>query len=114
MIDYIQQHGGKVQSILFCPHHPDDRCTCRKPLTGMYDELTQRMNVNLKGVYSIGDSVRDLIAAKNAGATPVLVKTGNGRKSLKEITSKAELGLASTPVFSSLSDFTDALLAHDI
>lgn len=114
MIDYIQQHGGKVQSILFCPHHPDDHCNCRKPLTGMYDELAQRTNVNLKGVYSVGDSVRDLVAAKNSGAKPVLVKTGNGRKSLKEINSNAELDLVSTPVFDNLSGFTDALLAHDI
>ena len=40
MIDYVQQHGGKIQSILFCPHHPDDDCTCRKPLPGMYHELS--------------------------------------------------------------------------
>lgn len=114
MIDYVQQHGGKIQSIFFCPHHPDDGCDCRKPLTGMYQELAKRLNVNFNGVYSVGDSVRDLVAAKNAGASPVLVKTGNGRKSIKEIASNDELGLDSTPVYDNLASFTDALLKHDI
>lgn len=114
MIDYIQQYGGKVQSILFCPHHPDDNCDCRKPLTGMYDDLAKRMNINFNGVYSVGDSVRDLVAAKAAGASPVLVKTGNGRKSFKKIMSDNELSLESTPVFDNLASFADALLKHDI
>jgi len=39
MIDYVQQYGGKIQTVLFCPHHPDEGCECRKPLTGLYQEL---------------------------------------------------------------------------
>lgn len=114
MIDYVQQHGGKIQKILFCPHHPDDGCECRKPLTGMYDELAKRLSIHFNGVYSVGDSVRDLIAAHNAGAKPVLVKTGNGRKSLKEINANEHLGLNTAPVFDNLAGFVDALLKHDI
>lgn len=114
MIDFVQQHGGKLQTILFCPHHPDDGCKCRKPLKGMYDELAKRLSLNFNGVYSVGDSVRDLLAAQAAGANPVLVKTGNGRKSLKEINSNEDLGLASAPVFDNLAGFVDALLKHDI
>lgn len=114
MIDYVQQHGGKIHSILFCPHHPDDGCDCRKPLSGMYDEFAKRLSINFNGVYSVGDSVRDLLAAKSAGALPVLVKTGNGRKSLKEIHNNDELGLNSAPVFDNLASFTDALLQNNI
>jgi len=114
MIDYVQQHGGKIQSILFCPHHPDDDCHCRKPLSGMYDELASRLNVNYHGVFSVGDSIRDLQAAKNAGARPVLVKTGNGKKSLKEINTRGDIDLDGTMVFDNLADFTDALLKEEI
>jgi len=76
----------------------------------MYQELAERLNISFSNVYSVGDSVRDLLAAKTAGAKPVLVKTGNGKKSLKEIENTPDLGLSSTPVFDNLSSFADALL----
>ncbi len=114
MLDYVRQHGGKINSILFCPHHPDDGCACRKPLSGMYDELGRRLNTHFQDVYSIGDSTRDLIAAKNAGAKPVLVKTGNGKKSLKHIKDNPDLNLDGTLVFESLADFADVLLNLEI
>lgn len=114
MIEHVQQHGGKIQSILFCPHHPDDNCECRKPKHGMYKELGERLNTSFKGVYSVGDSVRDLLAARTAGAHPVLVKSGNGRKSLKEIAADTEIDLDGTLVFDNLAGFVDALLAEDI
>lgn len=113
MIDYIQQYGGKIQSILFCPHLPDDDCECRKPKDGMYKELASRLNISFSDVYSVGDSVRDLLAAKKAGALPVLVKTGNGKKSVKQISSELTLGLNDTPVFDNLSSFTNALLSKN-
>ncbi len=114
MIDYVQQYGGKIQSVLFCPHHPDDDCTCRKPLTGLYQELADRLNINFSNIYSIGDSIRDLVAAKNAGAQPVLVRTGNGKKSLKTIANDPELNLDGTLVFDNLASFADALLKDEL
>jgi len=120
MLDYIQQHGGKIQIILFCPHHPDDECECRKPKTGLYEELTKRLNIDLTGTYSVGDSLRDLIAAKSAGASPILVKTGNGRKTVKELkhqqnqSEKHRLSLDDINVFGSLAKFVDALLSDKI
>lgn len=114
MIEHLRQLGGQIQTILFCPHHPDDGCECRKPLTGMYDELSRHLSITFKDVYSVGDSVRDLQAAKSAGAKPVLVKTGNGRKSLKTISDNPDLKLDGTLVFDNLSCFVDALLAKEI
>ena len=114
MIDHVQQHGGRIESILFCPHHPDDECDCRKPKTGLYKELAERLNITFNGVFSVGDSVRDLIAARDAGANPVLVKTGNGRKSLKQIAADPALELDGTLVFANLAAFVDALLDDEI
>lgn len=114
MIDYVQQHGGKIQSVLFCPHHPDDDCACRKPLAGLYHELASRLNINFNGVYSVGDSVRDLLAAKSAGAKPVLVKTGNGKATLKKIANDPAIELDGTLVFDNLAAFTDMLLKQEI
>ena len=76
----VHQAGGRIDAIFFCPHAGDANCECRKPKPGMLLEIAKRMNVELEGVPVVGDSLRDLQAAAAAGARPVLVLTGKGRK----------------------------------
>lgn len=114
MIDYVHQRGGKIQSVLFCPHHPHDNCACRKPEIGLYRELAQRLKISFTDIYSVGDSLRDLQAAHSAGAKPILVKTGNGRKTASLIKLREHTALKNTPTFADLEKFTNALLAHEI
>ena len=47
-------------------------------------EWLDKINVDLKGVFAVGDSLRDLEAAVTAGALPILVLTGKGEKTLAE------------------------------
>jgi len=76
----VHQAGGRIDAIFFCPHPADAGCDCRKPKPGMLLEIARRMNVDLEDVPMVGDSRKDLDAAVAAGARPVLVLTGNGRK----------------------------------
>ena len=76
----LAQIGGRIDAIFFCPHAHDAGCNCRKPRSGLLDEIASRFNVDLKGVPSIGDALRDLQAAAAVGAAPILVLTGKGRK----------------------------------
>ena len=79
----VDQAGGSIDAITFCPHTPEDNCNCRKPKAGMILDIYERFNVdNTSEVMMIGDSIRDLEAITNAGGIPVLVKTGNGKKTL--------------------------------
>lgn len=110
MIDYIQQAGGKISSIAFCPHTDTDNCECRKPKAGLYQQLAQGLGISFNGIYSVGDSLRDLQAALTAGAQPVLVKTGNGKTTLKQVEASPELGLSDIPVYDNLLSFTEDLL----
>jgi len=80
----LAQVGGKIESILYCPHGPEDDCECRKPKQGAYSELANRLRIDLAGVPAVGDSLRDLLAAQAAGATPMLVKTGKGERTLSQ------------------------------
>ena len=70
--------GGRVDRIVVCPHGPDDGCACRKPRPGLLLRLARHYGTTLAGVPVVGDSLRDLEAAAAAGATPILVRTGNG------------------------------------
>ncbi len=76
----VAHAGGRIDAVFFCPHAADANCNCRKPKSGMIEEIAARYNVDLHGVPAIGDSLRDLEAAARLGAQPILVLTGKGTK----------------------------------
>jgi D-glycero-D-manno-heptose 1,7-bisphosphate phosphatase len=80
MFRALGQYGGRIDAVFYCPCAADHNCDCRKPKPGMLQEISQRFGIDLAGVPSVGDSLRDLQAAYAAGAQPVLVLTGKGRK----------------------------------
>jgi D-glycero-D-manno-heptose 1,7-bisphosphate phosphatase len=98
------QAGGRIDAFFFCPHTADSRCQCRKPEPGMLLEIARRFNVSLKDVYMVGDALKDTQAAAAAGARPVLVLTGKGKKT------RDEGGLPpGTEVFPDLAAFVEHL-----
>ncbi|MBI3547084.1 MAG: D-glycero-beta-D-manno-heptose 1,7-bisphosphate 7-phosphatase [Gammaproteobacteria bacterium] len=105
MLEAVRAKGGEIDAIFFCPHQPDDNCRCRKPLPGLFLEIIDRLKVNLSGVYAVGDTERDIMAARAVAARAVLVRTGKGKRTLK----KSKL-LADVPVFDDLAAFTEDLL----
>lgn len=105
MYKAVNQAGGRIDAIFFCPHAKADKCKCRKPKTGMFDEIVQRYCIDLKNIPIIGDSLRDLQAAAKAGAVPVLVLTGKGKKT------EAEKTLPDgTKVFANLAGAVNSLI----
>ena len=79
----VGQEGGEIVAIFFCPHKADDNCNCRKPKPSMILEIIDRFNIeDVSKLMLVGDSLRDLQAISSAGGIPVLVKTGNGKKTL--------------------------------
>jgi D-glycero-D-manno-heptose 1,7-bisphosphate phosphatase len=80
MCKAVAQAGGRIDAIFFCPHAADANCDCRKPKSGMIEEIAARYNMSLAGVPAIGDSLRDLEATARLGAQPILVLTGKGAK----------------------------------
>ena len=80
----LAQVGGRIDAVFFCPHTAESDCDCRKPKAGMLTEIGRRFGVDLTGVPSIGDSLRDLQAAEAVGAQPILVLTGKGERTLRE------------------------------
>ncbi len=79
----VEEAGGHIEAIFYCPHAPEDGCDCRKPRTGLFEQFARRYNADLEGIPAVGDSLRDLQAAQRAGASPILVETGKGKRTLK-------------------------------
>jgi len=74
------QAGGRIEAVFYCPHSRDANCNCRKPKPGLFEDIARRFNTDLTGTPAVGDSLRDLQAAVQVHAQPILVMTGKGRK----------------------------------
>ena len=68
--------GGRVDAVFYCPHAPEEACTCRKPAPGLFTQVAERYGVSLTGMPSVGDSARDLVAAQAVGCSLHAVLTG--------------------------------------
>lgn len=102
----VAAEGGRIDRIVVCPHGPGDGCNCRKPAPGLLLRLARHYGTSLDGVPAVGDSLRDLEAAAAAGAVPILVRTGNG----KRVATSLPASLRSVPVFDNLAAVADELL----
>jgi D-glycero-D-manno-heptose 1,7-bisphosphate phosphatase len=89
MIKTVQDQGGEIQDIFFCPHIPQDLCACRKPKPGLIFQAQHKYRVDLATAFMVGDSVKDIECARSAGCGhAILVKTGNGLESEKILKAK--------------------------
>lgn len=108
MRDAVAEFGGTIEAIYFCPHQSEDLCECRKPNAGLLLQFAADYAVDLADVYFIGDSLRDIQAAQLVGVTPILVKTGNGAKTLQENPNL----LTSLSIFENLHDAANNLISR--
>jgi len=81
----LAQVNAKIEAIFFCPHGPKDNCLCRKPLPGLFHQIANYVGTTLTDVVAIGDSLRDLQAAKAVAAKPILVLTGKGKRTVNQL-----------------------------
>jgi D-glycero-D-manno-heptose 1,7-bisphosphate phosphatase len=100
--------GGRVDAVFYCPHGPEEACQCRKPQPGLFEQIRDRYGLDLKGVPTVGDSLRDLQAGAAAGCDTHLVLTGKG-EALRGQALPAHFP-ADTRVHADLSAFADWLL----
>ncbi|TNF33357.1 MAG: D-glycero-beta-D-manno-heptose 1,7-bisphosphate 7-phosphatase [Gammaproteobacteria bacterium] len=105
----VNEAGGEIAGIFYCPHTPDDDCDCRKPKPGLLDAIADELGMPVKGAWIIGDSLRDLEAGIARGCKPILVRTGKGAASEKKLAGPA---LAQTPVFDDLAAATAFLVSN--
>ena len=106
MKDVITAAGGRIDAVRYCIHLPEQNCSCRKPQPGMLHALAAYFKHSLAGVPFVGDRVSDILAARAAGATPIMV--------LSAMTERGELKkYPEVPIYHSLAQYVDELLASE-
>ena len=103
----LAQYGGVIDGIFFCPCAPEENCNCRKPKSGLYNEVSDRLQISLENVFCVGDKITDIQAAQNAGARPILVKTGKENDDSGNIPKNI-------PIYDDLLSFVNKIITEKI
>lgn len=102
----VEEQGGEIATIKYCSHLPDAQCACRKPKTGLIDDIRTELQLEPCTTYFVGDSLKDLQAAKAAACVPILVKTGKGNSTLNQLGSE----FSAVKVYDDLLGFSKSIL----
>ena len=78
MLDQFKQKNISILDTFYCPHGPDSKCHCRKPLPGMFIDAKRKYNTSMQDSWMIGDTETDISAARSAGiSNTILVRSGH-------------------------------------
>ncbi len=105
MYEALNQVGGQIDGIFFCPHSPVDNCRCRKPRPGMLEQIGERFFARPEQITMIGDTQVDVEAARAYGAKPILVGTTVPAADPRHGNLKTRI-----PVFTNLAEAVESLL----
>jgi histidinol-phosphate phosphatase family protein len=80
MLRMLRDKGVMVAAIYYCPHHPDEGCSCRKPGQLMILRALKDLDIDDSLSWIVGDMDKDIWTGINAGLRPILVETGKSEK----------------------------------
>ncbi len=75
----LRARGAEFDALYYCPHTPDDHCSCRKPMPGLLLRAASELDIDLPSSYSIGDREWDVEAGQRAGTKTVLIAKHPGK-----------------------------------
>ncbi|MCR8679273.1 MULTISPECIES: D-glycero-beta-D-manno-heptose 1,7-bisphosphate 7-phosphatase [Campylobacter] len=85
MISEFKKRGVSIKKIYYCPHTPDDNCSCRKPKSGMFLQALSEFDIDMKSSIMIGDKKSDIEAANSAGVGRSFLIDGDKFSSVLDI-----------------------------
>ena len=84
LLDLLAEHGGGLDRICYCPHHPIgvpgstspfvQVCDCRKPAPGMLLKAATDLGIDLSRSWMVGDRFLDIAAGNAAGCKTILLR----------------------------------------
>jgi D-sedoheptulose 7-phosphate isomerase len=85
LFERVEEAGGRIDRIYFCPHKPEDNCLCRKPKPGLFIKCKEDLDINLEETFYVGDEETDILAARAAGCKAVFVGKATGLAATPDI-----------------------------
>jgi D-glycero-D-manno-heptose 1,7-bisphosphate phosphatase len=78
LAEILREEGVSLDGIYFCPHRPEEDCTCRKPRPGLVRQAARELDFDPSECFVVGDNVCDVELGRAIDATTILVRTGYG------------------------------------
>lgn len=76
MENLLRISGVTLESVVYCPHHRNANCECRKPKTGMARMAEAVIGaIDYPQSWMVGDKESDILFGKNIGARTALIKS---------------------------------------
>ncbi|HEU4997472.1 MAG TPA: HAD-IIIA family hydrolase [Lapillicoccus sp.] len=75
----VEAELGPFDTVQWCPHRPDEGCSCRKPAPGMVVRACAELGADPARCVLVGDIGADVRAAEAAGGVGILVPTAATR-----------------------------------
>jgi len=72
-IQEVEAQGGRIRSVYYCTHRPEDDCQCRKPKPGLLLRAQAEHHFDFEHTFLIGDSESDLLAAQALGCPAIML-----------------------------------------
>jgi histidinol-phosphate phosphatase family protein len=82
MNELLEAEGIALDALYYCPHLPEDHCSCRKPRTGLIELASKEFGFDPKDCFVIGDKACDVELGQRVGGTTFLVCTGYGTQEI--------------------------------
>jgi len=109
VVEAAQSTGGIILSSHICYHRAEDRCTCRKPATGLLAEaFAQHPGFDIAASWMAGDRAPDVLAGVAFGLKTAYL----GERNSDERAALAAKGIVPTFEGDDLRDFARLLLAN--
>jgi D,D-heptose 1,7-bisphosphate phosphatase len=67
VVNLFYDEGIVINGIYNCIHAPEEKCTCRKPHSGLLLKAAEDFDISLEDSIMIGDKISDVLAGQNAG-----------------------------------------------
>ena len=65
--ELLLPHRVQLDAFYFCPHRPDEGCSCRKPEPELVVRASRELGIDLSRSFVIGDKESDVLLAFKAG-----------------------------------------------
>lgn len=78
MSGLVEEQGGHIDTVVYCPHGPDAGCGCRKPAPGLLEQISLELGLSIAGAWYVGDTGKDIELGLAMQCKPILVRTGKG------------------------------------
>lgn len=83
MEETLKSEDITLDGIFYCTHAKEEDCSCRKPRTGLLEKALRDSGIrrqDIRKLFFVGDSLRDIATGKNFGCTTILVLSGQTQK----------------------------------